>query len=226
MTIAERVESVLQTIAQNTTTDKPVMLLAVSKFQPVSAIREAWQAGIENFGENYWQEAKEKMDQLRDLPLCWHFIGAIQSNKAAAIAQSMHWVHTIDREKIAHLLNEHRPPKFAPLNVCIQVCLDEEDNKAGVEAANVLPLAKIIQQMPNLCLRGLMTIPKPQPTQEAQYASLLRLKQLFDEINPHLSYTMDCLSMGMSDDLVPAIHAGSTIVRIGRAIFGERQRGL
>jgi len=224
MSIAQRIHTISQRISQYAE-DKPVTLLAMSKFQPVTAIREAYEAGLVNFGENYWQDAKEKMNDLQELPLCWHFTGAIQSNKAAAITESMSWVHTVDREKIAFLLNDHRPTQLPPLNVCIQVDLDQEHNKAGIDAAEVPALAQIIQQLPQLRLRGLMAIPKPRQLEEEQYQSLLRLKHLFDDINPHLSYTMDTLSMGMTDDLIPAIRAGSTMVRIGRAIFGERQRG-
>lgn len=226
MTIAERVHRVMQLISEHSANrQQPVTLMAVSKFQPVTAIREAYAAGINNFGENYWQEAKEKIERLRDLPLIWHFIGAIQSNKAAAIAQEMQWVHTVDRLKIARLLNQHRKEQASALNVCIQVDLDNEQNKAGLPESEVLSLAKDIQLLPNLRLRGLMAIPKPYENEESQYLSLLRLNDLLHRINPHLSYTMDTLSMGMSDDLLAAIRAGSTTVRIGRAIFGERQRG-
>jgi pyridoxal phosphate enzyme (YggS family) len=199
-----------------------VQLLAVSKGQPASAIREAFHAGIRDFGENYWQETEKKITSLSDLPLHWHFIGPIQSNKARMLAKHMSWIHSIDREKIASLLSQHRPASYAPVNICIQVNLDKEISKSGVKPEELIPLIKSINQLPGLRLRGLMAIPHPCKDEEEQYLSLLRLKYLLQDINQQMNLSLDTLSMGMSDDLAAAIRAGSTLVRIGRAIFGER----
>lgn len=200
-----------------------VMLLAVSKQQKVSAIREAFQHGVANFGENYFQEAQEKILQLRDLPIHWHFIGPVQSNKTKGIASQFEWVHSIDRIKIAEKLSEYRPMDVPPLNVCIQINLVNEETKSGVSPEEAKDLAVQINKLPNLTLRGLMTIPPAQRDPQSQYALLTQLKELMESINQETGLHMDTLSMGMSDDLTPAIKAGSTIVRIGRAIFGDRQ---
>lgn len=226
MNIAERVEEIQKTIAD---TSKyyhrqagSVQLLAVSKGQSPEAIKAAFAAGLTNFGENYWQEAEQKMQELSNLPLCWHFIGPIQSNKAVVIAQHFSWVHSVSREKIAKLLSQYRPTHLPPLNLCLQVKLDPEINKAGVEPEHLLELAATIAALPGLKLRGLMAIPQPEQQQEEQYQSLLRLPLLLNQINTKLNLSLDTLSMGMSDDLHAAIRAGSTMVRIGRALFGNR----
>lgn len=200
-----------------------VKLLAVSKKKPASAIREAYQSGQLAFGENYVQEALDKMEQLKDLTIEWHFIGSIQSKKSSLIAQHFSWVHTVDRIKVAHLLNEHRTIEQPPLNICIQVNLDNELSKSGVSIADCLPLAKQILSMNQLRLRGLMAIPKPYETFEQQYQSFKRLTELQHDIAKQLNLTLDTLSMGMSADMIAAIHAGSTLVRVGEAIFGARQ---
>jgi pyridoxal phosphate enzyme (YggS family) len=227
MSIADRIHFIQQTIiataAHYQRSAKEICLLAVSKGQPASAIAEAFAAGVNNFGENYWQEAQPKVHALKNLPLCWHFIGPIQGNKTAAIAQNFSWVHSLSREKIAHLLAQHRPGHLPALNVCLQVNLDNEDTKTGVLPQQLSQLALAVQQLPQLKLRGLMAIPKPQWHEQQQYESLLRLTKLFNQLNQDFHLAMDTLSMGMSDDLVAAIRAGSTIIRIGRAIFGERQ---
>jgi PLP dependent protein len=227
MTIANRIQ-VLQQLVQETTEyyERPpegVRLIAVSKGQNAEAIREAFAAGINDFGENYWQEAQRKMTDLCDLPLTWHFIGPIQSNKTAEISKHFNWVHSIDREKIARLLSRHRPPHLPPLNVCIQVNLDAEPSKSGIVAGELTVLARQVIELPGLRLRGLMAIPEAHNETQKQYDSLLRLATLLQETNQQLQSELDTLSMGMSDDLVPAIHAGSTLLRIGRAIFGERR---
>ncbi|MDP1601909.1 MAG: YggS family pyridoxal phosphate-dependent enzyme [Legionella sp.] len=201
-----------------------VRLLAVSKGQNSEAIREAFEAGITEFGENYWQEAQRKMMDLQDLPITWHFIGPLQSNKTADISKKFNWVHSLDREKIARLLSEHRPSHLPPLNVCIQVNLDEEPSKSGIIAKELPKFVTEIAKLPGLKLRGLMAIPEIRHEKNAQYESLLRLSVLFKETNKLLHDKMDTLSMGMSDDMVPAIEAGSTLLRIGRAIFGERRK--
>lgn len=202
-----------------------VELLAVSKGQSVTAIEDAFLSGINNFGENYWQELREKIKLLSHLPLNWHFIGPIQSNKSAEIATHCQWVHSVDRIKIAQLLHKHRPLQAVPLNVCIQVNLDDESQKGGVSNHDIFQLASEIIQLPRLILRGLMAIPKldNNENKDEQYATFLRLTHLKKQLNSELNLTLDTLSMGMSNDFFPAIKAGSTIVRIGRAIFGERR---
>lgn len=226
MTIAKRIHNIQQIIIETARkydrNPDSICLLAISKGQPASAIEEAFAAGLSEFGENYWQEAQEKITRLQHLPLIWHFTGPIQSNKAADIAKQVDWVHSIDREKIARILSQHRPTHLAPLNICIQVNLDSEPGKSGVSADELIPFATMINQLPGLRLRGLMAIPQWHKEEELQYKSLLRLATLFKEANEKLNLQMDTLSMGMSDDLIPAIAAGSTLVRIGRAIFGER----
>ncbi|KTD32999.1 pyridoxal-5'-phosphate dependent enzyme family transporter protein [Legionella nautarum] len=227
MTITERIEKIRQLIAATAEacqrSPEEIQLLAVSKGQPASAIQEAYTAGIRNIGENYLQEAQTKIHALKNLSLCWHFIGPIQSNKTQAIAETFSWVHSIDREKIAKLLSQHRPDHLPALNICLQVNLDEEDSKSGLAPEQLKQLALLVTELPRLNLRGLMTIPKPRSDEQQQYESLLRLTKLFNQLNQELNLSMDSLSMGMTDDLVAAIRAGSTMVRIGRAIFGERQ---
>ncbi len=200
-----------------------ILMLAVSKTQNAAHIREAWQAGVQHFGENYLQEALDKQKTLADFAIIWHFIGPIQSNKAAAISAHFDWVHSVSREKIACLLNEHRPENLAPLQVCIQVNLDQEASKSGVSCEECIKLAYALQSLPRLKLRGLMTIPEPKATLDEQYASLQRLTQLQAHLNQTGDFKLDTLSMGMSEDMDAAIKAGSTILRIGRALFGERK---
>lgn len=199
-----------------------VLLLAVSKQQPVEKIIELFQLGIRNFGESYFQEAQNKISTLQRLPLCWHFIGPIQSNKTKGIANHFSWVHSINRLKIAQCLNKYRPPHLPPLNICLQINLIPEATKSGIPPTEVMQLALAVSQLPNLKLRGLMTIPPPEKNQHTQYHLFMQLNRLLHSINQELALEMDTLSMGMSNDLVPAIKAGATIVRIGKALFGER----
>lgn len=202
-----------------------VQLLAVSKRQSVAALQAAIAAGLRAFGENYLQEALPKMAALQPVPgLVWHFIGPIQTNKTRDIAASFHWVHSLDRLKIAQRLNEQRPDEMPPLNVCIQVNIDQEASKSGTSPDQVISLAAAILQLPRLRLRGLMTLP-PADLDDGElhlrFASLrlllLRLQKLYPD-HPEL----DTLSMGMSSDLEIAISEGATLVRIGTALFGER----
>jgi PLP dependent protein len=199
-----------------------VLLLAVSKQHSVKSIEEAFKLGITQFGENYYQEAKQKIKTLNHLNLSWHFIGPIQSNKTKGIATHFDWVHSVNKISIAERLNQYRPPDLPPLNICLQVNIIEEPSKSGVHYDDTLELARAICQLPRLKLRGLMTIPPPQIEPQAQYDVFIQLNHLMHSLNNQLELHMDTLSMGMSEDLVPAIQAGSTIVRIGRAIFGER----
>lgn len=227
MTIKKQIKEI-QLLIKNTAESchrdpKDISLLAVTKSQPASVIREAYNEGLRHFAESYWQEADKKIEELKDLDICWHFIGPIQSNKVASIANAFSWVHSLSREKIALMLAKNRFSHFPPLNVCIQVNLDSEDSKSGVAIDELSYFAQLIQSLPTLKLRGLMAIPKPRSNEEQQFLSLERLKNLFLELNKELHLNMDTLSMGMSDDLKAAIKAGSTMVRVGRAIFGERQ---
>ncbi len=196
-----------------------VHVLAVSKKQTADAIRAVYQSGIHDFGESYWQEAKEKQVLLQDLAITWHFIGPLQSNKAKPIATHFDWVHSVSRNEIADKLNAARAGTQQALNVCIQVNLDDEASKSGCALDEVLPLARHILNCPNLKLRGLMAIPKKQTDDETSYHSFFKLTQALTELNQTLNLSLDTLSMGMSDDFIPAIRAGSTWVRIGRGIF-------
>ncbi|MBW3526369.1 YggS family pyridoxal phosphate-dependent enzyme [Shewanella sp. NKUCC05_KAH] len=200
-----------------------IRLLAVSKTKPIKDIIAAYQAGQRCFGENYVQEGAEKITALKgDFPdIEWHFIGPLQSNKTSIVAQHFDWMHTLSRDKIALRLNEQRPAELAPLNVCIQINISAEDTKSGIDAAQMLPLAELIAQLPNLALRGLMAIPTATADTELQLKEFSMLNNLFQELKSHYP-AVDTLSMGMSNDLDTAISCGSTMVRIGSAIFGER----
>lgn len=200
-----------------------VSLLAVSKTFPATAIAEAFRAGQRAFGENYIQEGVEKIAALRDLPIEWHCIGPIQSNKTRLVAENFDWVHTVERLKIAQRLSEQRPLDKAPLQVCIQVNVDGGANKSGVPPDEALALAKQVALLPGLRLRGIMCIPEPAPDLIASIALLTRVRALFDALNQE-GLALDTLSMGMSADLDAAIQAGSTLVRVGSAIFGGRPR--
>jgi pyridoxal phosphate enzyme (YggS family) len=202
-----------------------VTLLAVSKTFGPEAVRAAAACGQRAFGENYLQEAVEKMAQLAedaDAPtLEWHCIGPIQSNKTRLVAEHFDWAHTVDRLKTAQRLSQQRPAHLAPLNVCIQVNIDGGANKAGVMPEETLALAREIAPLPGLVLRGLMTIPEPAADFESQRAVHLRARALFNQLRAQ-GLAVDTLSMGMTSDLEAAIAAGSTMVRVGTAIFGGR----
>lgn len=202
-----------------------VSLLAVSKTYPANAILEAAHAGQLAFGENYEQEAVQKIQQIREmapeLKLEWHFIGPVQSNKTRAIATHFDWVHSVDRERIARRLSEQRPDTLAPLNVCLQVNISNEDSKSGIEEEKVFELAKIVSSLPRLKLRGLMAIPEAERAPEKQREPFHLLKNLYQRLR-QAGYDLDTLSMGMTADMDAAIAEGATIVRIGTAIFGAR----
>jgi len=199
-------------------------LLAVSKTKPAEMLREAWQHGQREFGENYLQEALDKQAALEDLDgIVWHFIGPLQSNKTRAVAEQFAWVHSVDRLKIAKRLSEQRPAALPPLNVCLQVNISREATKSGVLPEGTLALAQEIAALPGLALRGLMAIPAPTETLEAQRQPLAALRQLLEELQAALPEApLDTLSMGMSDDLEAAVLEGATLVRLGTAIFGAR----
>ena len=198
-----------------------VALLAVSKTFGPNAVAQAYAAGQTAFGENYIQEALEKMASLRQLPLQWHCIGPIQGNKTRLVAENFAWVHTVDRYRIAQRLSEQRPATLQPLRVCIQVNVDGGPTKSGVAPADALALAREVAALPRLTLRGLMCIPEPAPDFAAACAVFSRAKALFDAMN-RAGMGLDTLSMGMTADLEAAIHSGSTLVRVGTAIFGSR----
>lgn len=199
-----------------------VQLLAVSKAQPVAAIREAYQAGVRLFGENYLQEALDKQGQLADLNIEWHFIGPIQSNKTQLIAQHFAWVQSVDRVKIAQRLNDARPDKLPALQVCLQVNISGESSKSGVAPADLIALAFEVAKLPRLRLRGLMAIPAPIQDARLQREQFKEVKNCFDNLIKH-GFKLDTLSMGMSDDFEAAILQGATMVRIGSGLFGARQ---
>lgn len=195
-----------------------VHLLAVSKTKPAAALREAYAAGLRNFGENYLQEARAKQVELADLPLCWHFIGPIQSNKTRDIAEHFAWVHSVDRLKIAQRLSQQRPNELPPLNICIQVNVSGEASKSGCTPTDLPALAEAINGLPRLKLRGLMAIPEPTDDRAEQDAAFAKVR----ELQHSLDMGLDTLSMGMSHDLESAIAQGATWVRIGTALFGAR----
>lgn len=198
-----------------------VALLAVSKTFGPEAVRAAHAFGQRAFGENYIQEAVDKMALLADLPIEWHCIGPIQSNKTRLVATHFDWAHTIDRLKTAERLSAQRPAGREPLNVCVQVNIDGGANKSGVRPDEALALAQAVASLPGLKLRGLMAIPEPAPDCEAARAIHMRARALFDQLNA-TGLGLDTLSLGMSADLEAAIAAGSTMVRVGSAIFGTR----
>ncbi|CAM3485376.1 YggS family pyridoxal phosphate-dependent enzyme [Parendozoicomonas haliclonae] len=201
-----------------------VQLLAVSKTKPAEQVREAYQYGQRAFGENYVQEGVDKVKTLADLEgIEWHFIGPIQSNKTRPVAESFDWVHSVDRLKIASRLSEQRPADLPPLNICLQVNIDNEASKSGFTPEQVLEVAEQVIALPNIVLRGLMAIPAPSETEEEQRKPLRAMSELLHELQKRFpELPLDTLSMGMSDDMAAAIAEGATIVRVGTAIFGAR----
>ncbi|SFC10823.1 YggS family pyridoxal phosphate-dependent enzyme [Pragia fontium] len=228
-TIQQNLAAVRQKIAvaaqQCDRSPEEVQLLAVSKTKPVAAIQEAIDAGQRQFGENYVQEGVDKIAHFNTTPFAnqleWHFIGPLQSNKSRLVAEHFHWMHTLDREKIAHRLNEQRPADMPPLNVLIQINISDEQSKSGISLTELPQLAQQISQLPNLVFRGLMTIPAPEPDPAHQLAVFQQMTQAFNQLKSEHPQ-IDTLSMGMTDDMANAIRAGSTMVRIGTAIFGAR----
>jgi pyridoxal phosphate enzyme (YggS family) len=227
--VTQRVEQAARDAKRDPT---EILLLAVSKTRSAEDIRCAIDAGLTNFGENYVQEALEKIavlnkelaEELGRENLHWHFIGPLQSNKTRVVAENFDWVHSVDRLKIAQRLSEQRPAELGPLNICLQVNIDNEASKSGFSSDETLSAALAIIKLPNLRLRGLMAIPQSQQTVEKQKIAFSALYNLRDQINRSLdnSEKLDTLSMGMSNDLEAAISQGSTIVRVGTDIFGKR----
>ncbi len=200
-----------------------IALVAVSKTFPAEYIAQAHAAGQRAFGENFAWEAVEKITNLGKLPVDWHFIGPIQSNKTSAIAPHFQWVHSVDREKIAQRLDAARPEGLPPLNVCIQVNVSGEAAKSGIEPGEELKLAEVIARLPRLKLRGLMAIPEPTSNTALQRQRFALLRELKEQLVDR-GHVLDTLSMGMSDDLEAAIAEGATMVRVGTAIFGRRDQ--
>lgn len=223
--VQQRVQDALQEAGRQRDS---LLLLAVSKTQPATAIAAAHAAGLCAFGENYLQEGELKIDQLAGSidDLQWHFIGPLQSNKTRRAAELFDWVHSVDRLKIAERLAAHRPSDKPPLNICLQVNIDREPNKSGLLAEQLAEVANAVLQLPGLRLRGLMAIPQPRSDCAGQRATFAAVRTLYEQLNaslPALSAApLDTLSMGMSGDLEAAIAEGATIVRVGSDIFGAR----
>ena len=218
--VRARIERAAQAVGRQS---GDIALVAVSKTFPAEHIAQAHAAGQRAFGENYAREAVEKITNLGNLPVEWHFIGPIQSNKTSAIAIHFQWVHSVAREKIAQRLDAARPEGLPPLNVCIQVNVSGESAKSGVEPGEELRLADAITRLPRLKLRGLMAIPEPTSDAALQRRRFARLRALKEQLASR-GHALDVLSMGMSDDLEAAIAEGATMVRVGTAIFGPRVR--
>ena len=200
-----------------------ISLLAVSKKQPLTAIKEAYNLGQVDFGENFVQEGVEKIKELNNKNINWHFIGHIQSNKTRLISENFDWVHTVDRIKIAERLSKQRPEHANNLNICIQINVDDEKTKSGVDIKNVYDLCYAIDELPNLNLRGLMCLPMTRSDHEQQRQPFKVLKKLYEDLNKE-RFNLDTLSMGMTNDFNSAIQEGSTIIRIGTALFGPRDK--
>jgi len=227
--IADNLINVRQRTKKAEIATQSVELLAVTKTRSAEELLLAIQSGLILFGENYVNEAIAKQETLQNLcsdeaynRLIWHFIGPVQSNKTKVIAEHFSWVQSVDREKIATRLNAQRPPNMPPLNVCIQVNINHEESKSGLNTQEVESLAELVHSLPNLKLRGLMTIPKAMQSEEALRASFFDMKTLFEALKKRYS-DIDTLSMGMSGDIETAITCGSTMVRVGTALFGKRQ---
>lgn len=195
-----------------------VTLLAVSKTRPSTKIRALYQQGIHSFGENYLQEALAKQKELADCDIDWHFIGPIQSNKTQQIAGNFHWVHSVDRLKIAQRLSGQRPADLPPMQCCVQINIDGEETKSGILAADLLPFLQQCQDLKNIQIRGLMCIPEPKEDQTSTFRKMRELLELANENG----FELDTLSMGMSADFEVAIAEGATIVRLGTVLFGSR----
>jgi pyridoxal phosphate enzyme (YggS family) len=223
-TIADNLQAVRRRISEALQGDtRTVTLVAVSKAKPPEAVREAFAAGCRDFGESYVQEALPKLASLEDLPATWHFIGHLQTNKAREVARAFDWVHGVDRARLGTALSKARPADSGKLNVCIQVNISGEATKGGVAPTDALQLAREVAAMPNLALRGLMGMAAPMDDTAGQRREFAILRRVRDEIVA-AGFPLDTLSMGMSDDFEAAIAEGSTMVRVGTAIFGARAK--
>ncbi len=225
--ISEKLEEVKQRIrrAEQTYDREPgsVKLLAVSKTKPVSDVLQAYKAGQRDFGESYVQEAVDKIQQINQPDIIWHFIGPIQSNKTRLIAENFAWVHSVDRLKIAQRLSDQRNPEQPALNICLQVNVSGEQSKSGVDLDELSELVKAVMDLPRIELRGLMAIPAKSSYVDQQREAFCQLRESLEQINQQFSLNLDTLSMGMSNDLEAAIAEGASIVRVGSDIFGARE---
>lgn len=221
--IAKLLERVSRSAEKSQYHNSDILIIAVSKTRSAQDIRAAHACGLRHFGENYLQEAQAKIGDLRDLDLVWHFIGPIQSNKTSAIAEHFDWVQSVDREKIARRLSAQRPTHLPALNICLQVNISGESSKSGVTPDQVATLARTVLALPNLKLRGLMAVPAANAAEELQHQAFSELRRLLMSIRS-LAPDIDTLSMGMSDDMEIAISEGASMVRVGTAIFGPRNR--
>ena len=221
--IAQLLSRVRRSAEKSQFSNSDILVVAVSKTRPASHIRWAYESGLSHFGENYLQEALSKIDELKDLPLCWHFIGPIQSNKTLSIAEHFDWVHSVDRDKVARRLSDQRSPHKSPLQVCLQVNVSGEDSKSGATLAALPDLAKTVLALPGLNLRGLMAIPAAGSGEKQQRQDFASMRAALSELQA-LAPGLDTLSMGMSADLEAAIAEGATMVRVGTALFGPRNR--
>ncbi|TQV85337.1 YggS family pyridoxal phosphate-dependent enzyme [Aliikangiella coralliicola] len=226
MNIADQIREVRLNInqycAQAGRSPSRVKLLAVSKTHPAIAIQDAYESGITEFGESYLQESLVKIEECKHIPIIWHFIGPIQSNKTRPIAENFDWVQSVDREKIITRLDQQRPPQLGPLKVCIQANLFNEPQKKGVSQEQLTQLLAIAAALPNIQLRGLMVIPPKRDTYQEQLAQFNQVSEIFNELRKEFT-NMDTLSMGMSGDMEAAIASGSNMVRVGTGIFGPRR---
>jgi pyridoxal phosphate enzyme (YggS family) len=221
--IAKLLERVRLSAEKSQRCPDDILLLAVSKTRSSADIRAAHACGLDQFGESYLQEALIKIGELDDLGLVWHFIGPIQSNKTRAIASHFHWVHSVDRVKIARRLSEQRPGHLPPLQVCLQLNISGEPSKSGVAPEQLQEFAEAVAALPRLQLRGLMAIPAPSPDRAEQRQAFASVRQAFEQLRENMPQ-LDTLSMGMSADLEAAVAEGATILRPGTAIFGPRDR--
>lgn len=216
--ISQRIDAAANSVGRD---PAEVAILAVSKTHSLEKIREAYAAGLTRFGESYVQEALPKIIALQGLPLEWHFIGPIQSNKTRDIAAHFSWVHSVDRLKIASRLNEQRPTDLNPLNICVQINISLESTKSGIVQQALREFVAQLEPLRSLKLRGLMAIPQKTADEQEQHALFAKLRRLFDDLNQE-GYQLDTLSMGMTSDFEAAVMEGSTLVRIGTGIFGTR----
>ena len=221
---SENIQKIILDIKENCNLSKrsfeDIVLIGASKSQTIEKIIVAYEEGIKNFGENYLQEAEEKISKL-DQDIIWHFIGSIQSRKAKRIAEIFDWVHTIDSFKVAEKLNSSRPKSKGALNACLQLNIDDEESKSGLKIENLEEIIKKIEALQNLKIRGLMVIPKPRDSKEEQRQVFRKVKEIYDSLIRQ-GHNFDTLSMGMTSDYGVAIQEGATMIRIGTGIFGPR----
>ena len=222
---SENIQKIILDIKENCNLSKrsveDVILIGASKSQTIEKIIVAYEEGIKNFGENYLQEAEEKISKL-DQDIIWHFIGSIQSRKAKRIAEMFDWVHTIDSFKVAEKLNSSRPKSKGALNACLQLNIDDEESKSGLKIENLEEIIQKIEALENLKIRGLMVIPKPRDSEEEQRKVFRKVKEIYDSLIRQ-GHNFDTLSMGMTSDYGVAIQEGATMIRIGTGIFGPRR---